>query len=103
MREFQRKIIRTIAFSFAFGITFLFIGLLISFPFYYLGVRNPYLNKIPGIVIDPAAYQAELTRLGVFERPEDSPEKKYVIHASEQIKQTQLDFLDRLSQHPPLA
>lgn len=65
MNESQKKIFIKISISFACGICVLFIGLILSFPVYYLGMRNPHLNKIPGSVIDIARYQAELIRLGV--------------------------------------
>jgi len=67
LRESQKKIVITISISFAYGICVLFIGLILSFFVYYLGMRNPHLNGIPPLVIDLARYQAELIRLGVYD------------------------------------
>ncbi len=45
----------------------MFIGLIISFFFYYLGIRGPLLNQMRGFILDPAAFDAELLRLGVMD------------------------------------
>ena len=65
MRESQKKILISVCISFVYGLLVLFIGLTISFPVYYLGLRNPDMNHIPGNVMDVTRYQEELIRLGV--------------------------------------
>jgi ABC-type dipeptide/oligopeptide/nickel transport system permease subunit len=65
LRESQKKILITVCSSFVYGLLVLFIGLMISFPVYYLGIRSPFMNQIPGNVIDPTRYDIELIRLGV--------------------------------------
>lgn len=60
------------------GICVLFIGLLIGFFFFELGISNPYLNKYPGI-IDPATYENLLEELG-FNDPVMARFRKYLFN-----------------------
>ncbi|MFX1574242.1 MAG: hypothetical protein ACFFB0_15980 [Promethearchaeota archaeon] len=48
MKETQKKILITFSFSLIYGICVLFIGLIISFTLFYVGIDNQYLNKIEG-------------------------------------------------------
>ena len=43
----------------------MFIGLIISFIFYYLGITGPLLNQMRWYLFDPTTLDAELIRLGV--------------------------------------
>ncbi len=67
LRESQKKMFFSVCISFIYGLCVLFIGLIISFPIYYLGIRSPYMNQIPGNVIDRARYDFELIRLGIMD------------------------------------
>lgn len=57
LRESQKKILISVSISLVYGLCVLFIGLIISFFFYYLGINNPYLNKLRG-VLSVGEYQA---------------------------------------------
>lgn len=63
LRESQKKLLISVSISLVYGLCVLFIGLIISFAFYYVGIQRSYLNVLRS-VLDKAEYQAIELRYG---------------------------------------
>jgi len=64
VKDTTKKILISLGSSLVLGILVLFIGLIIGFHIHLLGYNSPYLNKLPGGVINPSDLDRELERIG---------------------------------------
>ncbi|HEC38836.1 MAG TPA: hypothetical protein ENI29_11420 [bacterium] len=59
-----KNLLISVVSSLILGILVLFIGLIFGFFIHLVGYTNPFLNRIPGNIIDPSKYDRELLRIG---------------------------------------